>query len=151
MLNRVNKNSPCWCSFFISYTAIVINISTQWNYSTLIDAVIAADINVAIDIGAPLLLQSTTTVTAATTTYCSCCAAHYCDVIMSAMGSQTTGFSMVYSTVCSGVDQRKHQSSGSLAFVRGIHRSPVNVLKVGEPGLSLPGLSEPSASSNNVD
>ena len=33
---------------------------------------------------------------------------------------------MFYSTVCSGADQRKHQSSASLAFVRGIHRSPVN-------------------------
>ena len=28
--------------------------------------------------------------------------------------------------VCSGQDQRKHQSSASLAFVRGIHRWPVN-------------------------
>ena len=28
--------------------------------------------------------------------------------------------------VYSGADQRKHQSSASLAFVRGIHRSPVN-------------------------
>ena len=28
--------------------------------------------------------------------------------------------------VCSGADQRKHQSSSSLAFVRGIHRGPVN-------------------------
>ena len=27
---------------------------------------------------------------------------------------------------CSDADQRKHQSSASLAFVRGIHRSPVN-------------------------
>ena len=33
---------------------------------------------------------------------------------------------MLYSTLCSGEDQRKHQSSASLAFVRGIHRSPVN-------------------------
>ena len=33
---------------------------------------------------------------------------------------------IVYSTVYSGADQRKHQSSASLAFVRGIHRSPVN-------------------------
>ena len=31
-----------------------------------------------------------------------------------------------YSIVCSGADQRKHQSSASLAFVRGIHRWPVN-------------------------
>ena len=51
---------------------------------------------------------------------------HYSGVIMSAMASQITGFSIAYSTVCSGSDQRKHQSSASLAFVRGIHLSPVN-------------------------
>ena len=51
---------------------------------------------------------------------------HYSDVIMNAMASQITGVSLVYSTVCSGADQRKHQSSASLAFVRGIHRWPVN-------------------------
>ena len=45
---------------------------------------------------------------------------------MSAMASQTTGASIVYLTVCSDVDQRKHQSSVSLAFVRQIHRWPVN-------------------------
>ena len=33
---------------------------------------------------------------------------------------------IVYSTVYSGTDQSKHQSSASLAFVRGIHRWPVN-------------------------
>ena len=47
---------------------------------------------------------------------------HYCDVIMSAMASQITNVSIVCSTVNSGADQRKHQSSASLAFVRGIHR-----------------------------
>ena len=36
------------------------------------------------------------------------------------------GFTNVYSSVCSGPDQRKHQSSASLAFVRGIHGWPVN-------------------------
>ena len=46
--------------------------------------------------------------------------------IISAMASQITGVSIVYSTVCSGAEQRKHQSSASLAFVRGIHRSPMN-------------------------
>ena len=51
---------------------------------------------------------------------------HYCDVIMGAMASQITGITIVYSTVYSGADQRKHQSSVSLAFVRGIHWSPVN-------------------------
>ena len=45
---------------------------------------------------------------------------------MSAMASQITGVTIVCSTVCSSADQRKHQSSASLAFVRGIHRSPVN-------------------------
>ena len=45
---------------------------------------------------------------------------------MSPMASQITGVSIVYSTVCSGADQRKHQSSASLALVRGIHQSPVN-------------------------
>ena len=33
---------------------------------------------------------------------------------------------IVDSTVYSGADQRKHQGSASLAFVRGIHRWPVN-------------------------
>ena len=51
---------------------------------------------------------------------------HYNDVIMSAMESQVTSVSIVYSTVCSDADQRKHQSYASLALVRGIHRWPVN-------------------------
>ena len=50
---------------------------------------------------------------------------HYNDVIMSAMASQITSVSIVYPTVCFGADQRK-QNSASLAFVRGIHRWPVN-------------------------
>ena len=41
---------------------------------------------------------------------------------MTTMASQITSFTVVYSIVYSGVDQRKHQSSASLAFVRGIHR-----------------------------
>ena len=45
---------------------------------------------------------------------------------MSAMTSQITGVSIDFSSVGSGADQRKHQSSASLAFVRGIHRWPVN-------------------------
>ena len=42
------------------------------------------------------------------------------------MASQITSLTIVYSTVYSGADQRKHQSSASLSFVRGIHRWPVN-------------------------
>ena len=45
---------------------------------------------------------------------------------MSAMASQITGVSVVYSTICSGTDQRKPKSPALLAFVRGIHRWPVN-------------------------
>ena len=51
---------------------------------------------------------------------------HYNDVIMGAIASQITSLTIVYSTVYSGADQRKIQSSVSLAFVRGIHRWPVN-------------------------
>ena len=51
---------------------------------------------------------------------------HYTDVIMSVMASQITSLTIVHSTVYSGTDQRKHQSSTSLAFVRGIHRGLVN-------------------------
>ena len=46
---------------------------------------------------------------------------HYNDVMMSAMAFQVTNLT-IYLTVYSGADQRKHQSSASLAFVRGIHR-----------------------------
>ena len=45
---------------------------------------------------------------------------------MGAMASQITRLTIVYSTIYSGADQRKHQSSVSLAFVWGIDRGPVN-------------------------
>ena len=51
---------------------------------------------------------------------------HYDDVIMGTIASQITSLTIVYSTVYSGADQNKHQSSASLAFVWGIHRRPVN-------------------------
>ena len=51
---------------------------------------------------------------------------HYRDVIMSLMASHISSLTIVYPTVYSGADQMKHQSSASLAFVWGIHRSPVN-------------------------
>ena len=38
------------------------------------------------------------------------------------MASQITGIMIVCSTACPGADQRNHQSSASLAFVKGIHR-----------------------------
>ena len=64
---------------------------------------------------------------------------HYSDVIISTMASQITSLTIVYSTVYSGADERKHQSSASLAFFvcvcvcvggggggGGVHRSSVN-------------------------
>ena len=45
---------------------------------------------------------------------------------MGTMVSQIASLTTVYSTVYSGADQRKHQSSMTLAFVRGIHRGLVN-------------------------
>ena len=49
---------------------------------------------------------------------------------MWAMASQITSIAIVYSTVYSGADQRKHQSSAPLAFVRGIHRWPASSLHI---------------------
>ena len=43
---------------------------------------------------------------------------------MGVMASQITSLTIVYSTVYSGANQRRHQISASLAFVRGIHRWP---------------------------
>ena len=44
---------------------------------------------------------------------------------MGAIASQTNSLTMVYSTVYSGADQSKHQSTASLAFVWEIHRGPM--------------------------
>ena len=53
---------------------------------------------------------------------------HYYDVIMDTIASQITSLTIncLLLTVYSDADQRKHQSSASLAFVREIHRGPVN-------------------------
>ena len=45
---------------------------------------------------------------------------------MGATASQITSLTFVYSTVYSDADQRKHQSSASVVFLRGIHRGQVN-------------------------
>ena len=45
---------------------------------------------------------------------------------MGAFASQITSLTIVYSTVYSGADQKKYQSSPSLVFVRGIRRWPMN-------------------------
>ena len=51
---------------------------------------------------------------------------HYNDDIMSAIASQITSLTIVYPTAYSRRRSKKHQNSASLAFVRGIHRWPVN-------------------------
>ena len=51
---------------------------------------------------------------------------HYDDVIMDAIISLITSLTIVFSTVYSDADQRKHQSSATLASVWGIHRGPMN-------------------------
>ena len=60
------------------------------------------------------------------TEFISLAVTHYSVVIMSMMASQITSPTIVYFTVYSGADQRKYQSSTSLAFVRGIRRWPGN-------------------------
>ena len=51
---------------------------------------------------------------------------HHNDVTVDSIASQIISLTIVYSVVYSGADQRKHQSTASLAFVWGIHRGPVN-------------------------
>ena len=51
---------------------------------------------------------------------------HSGDVVMGTVASQIISLTIVYSTVYSGADQRKHQNSVSLAFVRRVHRGPAN-------------------------
>ena len=50
----------------------------------------------------------------------------YSHVIISTVGFQITGVSIVCPIFCWDADQRKHQSSASPDFVRGIHRWPVD-------------------------
>ena len=49
---------------------------------------------------------------------------HSCDVIIGAMASEITSLAILYQTVHSGADQRKHRGSASLAFVWSIQRWP---------------------------
>ena len=51
---------------------------------------------------------------------------------MSAIASQITSLTIVYSTVYSDADERKPQSSASLAFVRGVGEFPAQVASYAE-------------------
>ena len=77
-------------------------------------------------LGNPLILSSLQCVPECTVGHGWGIFSHYNDVIMGAMASPITSLTIVFSTVYSGAEQRKHQSSASLDFVRGIHRGPVN-------------------------
>ena len=77
------------------------------------------------DVTMSTIASQITSLTIAHSTVCPC-VNHYDDVTMTATASLITSLTIVYSTVYSSADQRKHQSSASLAFVRGIHRRPVN-------------------------
>ena len=51
---------------------------------------------------------------------------HYSGIIKSVMASRITSLSIVCQIICSGAYQRKYQGSASLAFLRGIHRWPMD-------------------------
>ena len=72
------------------------------------------------------LAEGNTNLSAIMLSLCVSLAHHYDDVIMGVIASLITSLMIVYSTVYSDTDQRKHQCSASLAFVWGIHRGPVN-------------------------
>ena len=62
---------------------------------------------------------------------------YYGDIMMSAISSQITSVLIVCSTVFACADQRKYQSSASLAFVRGIHKRQVDSLYKGPVTLKM--------------
>ena len=53
--------------------------------------------------------------------------AHYDDVIMCVIASQITSLTIVYSTVYSGADQSKHQSSASLPAQRASNAENISI------------------------
>ena len=73
----------------------------------------------------PLMIRESSVVVWACTRIV-CFRVHYDDVIMGAIASQITSLKIIYSTDYLDAYQSKHQSSASLAFVREIHRGPVN-------------------------
>ena len=68
---------------------------------------------------------------------CAWCQLFSHHIIMNVMASQIISLTIVYSSMYSGADQRIHQSSTSLAFVRGIHRWPVNSPHKGPVSLKM--------------
>ena len=116
MLGKYGANY--WCQWYISYE---FNSSLLFKHFRRNNQPVVK--NLSYDIYSyTMLLCSMGSRYNTVTTNCQ----HYTDVIMGAMVSQITSLTIVYSTVYSGADQRKHQSPASLAFVQGINREPVN-------------------------
>ena len=119
-LNHVSKRGPRWCIFQLPVLLILPRCIFMRCWRQVIDTYISECVY------SFLFQQKREHETGATSINHSFIGDHYNDVIMSAMASQITSLTIVYSTFYSGADQRKHQSSASLAFVRTIHRWSVN-------------------------
>ena len=105
-------NDCIHCELHCYNTADADNLATQWTRSSSAIVLIHSTLNILISTQETLIFWEN--------------GMHYNGVIMSAMVSQLTSLTIVYSIVYSGADGIKHQSSASLAFVRGIHCWPVN-------------------------
>ena len=117
-----NSNRDLWCFFVVGLNKLLNKHSIDWlpirdDMTDIWRSGLAAEMRVEeMSHGSSCLLQGQYQLSFG----------HYSDVIMGAMASLITGVSVVYSTVCSDADESKHQSSASLAHVRGILRWPVN-------------------------
>ena len=91
-----------YCNFWnqcLEHVLVYAGMRLQGRFSVLKQG--SRQCNVQYDSGWPAILRT-----------------HYNDVKMGAIASQTTSLTIVYWIVYSDADQRKHQSSASLAFVR---------------------------------
>ena len=127
---KFGSNMYTWLQLERSTVTVILGLvlfSTKWKYNSYIDFCNTLWFNLT-PYSMWLLFEFIKW--SNSTQYCHSAAAcdllHYNKVIMSVMTSQITSLTIVYSTVNSGRDKRKHQSFTSLAFVRGIHQWPVN-------------------------
>ena len=115
--NYIDTFKRGFCSMFTYLAQLTINVGFQWNVAGLKQSPCIVGLELI-----PYIFYWHTGQMSSNNRFCP----HYNDVIIGAMTSQITSLKIVHSTVYSGSDQRKHQSSASLAFVWGIHRGPVN-------------------------
>ena len=69
---------------------------------------------------------------------------------MRTMASQITSLTIVYSTVYSAADERKHQSAAWLAFGRGIHKRSVTGLYEGNSPVTSEFPAQRASNAENV-